>query len=146
MKLSTLLLISGLLAAGAASQEPEKTPVGKTVEADPAREPMGKAIGGKADPEKPEPAAKARDRKLLLATMLSSLKDKDENIRAKAAEDISRVKPPAVEAVSGLINALKDPSPTVRYRAAETLEKIGTPKARKAVLKFRRKLNRDGAW
>lgn len=146
MRLSSLLVVSCLLAAGAAAEDSgaEKKAVGKVLEKDPGQEPMGKTLG--KDEAKAEPAAKARDRKLLLATMVSSLKDKDENIRAKAAEDISRVKPPAVEAVSGLIGALKDPSPTVRYRAAETLEKIGTPKARKAVLKFRRKLNRDGAW
>lgn len=84
-----------------------------------------------------------RSSKLLLSTLLASLKDKDENIRAKAAEDIGKLDPPAVDAVPALIRALKDPGPVVRYRAAETLERIATPKARKAVLKFRKSLNWD---
>ncbi|MBI4349076.1 MAG: HEAT repeat domain-containing protein [Elusimicrobia bacterium] len=82
-------------------------------------------------------------RKLLLSTLLSSLKDKDENIRAKAAEDIGKLEPAAVDAVNPLIAALKDKAPIVRYRSAEALEKIGTPKARRAVYKFRKKLGRD---
>lgn len=84
-----------------------------------------------------------RRSKLLMSTLLESLKDKDEAIRAKAAEDIGRMEPPAVEAVGALIDSLKDPAPVVRYRVVETLEHIGTPTARKAVLKFRKKLSWD---
>lgn len=146
---SILVVLLSLAAAGAGAAEPasgaeEKKPVGKTVEHDPGREGLGKTLGKEDKPQ--ESARPARDRKLLITTMLSSLKDEDENIRAKAAEDIARLKPPAVEAVPALISALGDKSPTVRYRAAETLERIGTPKARKAVLKFRRKLGREKAW
>lgn len=109
-----------------------------------AQTPVGKPAEKK--PEKEVEAKPARDRKLLLTTMISALKDEDENIRAKAAEDIGKLQPPAVESVSALIAALKDPASVVRWRAAETLEKIGTPKARKAVMKFRRQLGRQKTW
>ena len=93
------------------------------------------------------PAPRTHNRKLLLSTLLSSLKDKDEAIRAKAAEDIGLLKPPAVEAVDPLIEALKDKAPVVRHRAAESLQKIGAPKGKKAVYRFRKKLGRDkSSW
>ena len=108
-----------------------------------AAEPPAAKPGAGKQAEGPRP----RSRRLLLSTLLQSLKDKDEAIRAKAAEDIGLLNPPAVEAVSALIESLKDPGPEVRHRAAETLERIGTPKARKAVLKFRKKLGQDKtAW
>lgn len=91
----------------------------------------------------PTPGPRVYGRKLLLSTLLSSLQDKDESIRAKAAEDIGKLQPPAVDAVNPLIAALKDKAPIVRYRSAEALEKIGTPKARRAVFKFRKKLGRE---
>lgn len=144
-----LVVWLSLAAGGAGAAEPAsdgeaKKPLGKTLEHDPGREGLGKTLGKEDKPR--EAARPARDRKLLITTMVSSLKDEDETIRAKAAEDIAKLKPPAVEAVPALISALDDKSATVRYRVAETLERIGTPKARKAVLKFRRKLGRDKAW
>ncbi|MBI5200644.1 MAG: HEAT repeat domain-containing protein [Elusimicrobia bacterium] len=88
-------------------------------------------------------APRTHSRKLLLSTLLSSLKDKEEDIRARAAEDIGKLDPPAVEAVDDLIKALKDKAPVVRHRAAEALDKIGTPKGKKAVYQFRKKMGRE---
>ena len=98
---------------------------------------------GPADPG--DTRLRRPDRTLSVPTLLEALKDRDEEVRARAAEDLGKVEPPPVSAVPALIRALKDRSPSVRNRAAETLERIGTPKARKAVLKYRRKLGKEKA-
>ena len=105
------------------------------------------ALSSAAAPAPSEPSAGApRNRKLLLSTLLSSLKDQDESIRAKGAEDLGQLKPLPLEAVPDLITALKDRSSLVRNRAAETLLKIGTPKARKAVMDYRKRVRESQSW
>ena len=86
------------------------------------------------------------NRGLLLSTLLGSLKDPDENIRSKAAEDLGQINPVPVEATPDLIRALKDPASIVRNRAAEALLRIGTPKAKKAVMAYRKRVYKTGSW
>jgi len=100
------------------------------------------SAGGPSEPG----GAPPHDRRLLLSSLLSSLRDPDENIRARAAEDLGRFTPVPVEATPDLIRALKDPASIVRNRAAEALLRIGTPKARKAVMDYRKRIGKTGSW
>ncbi|MBI4425294.1 MAG: HEAT repeat domain-containing protein [Elusimicrobia bacterium] len=122
--------VLGVLLAGGAAAAPRPTPT-----------PAPAPTPGPAEPDAGRPGM--GNRKFALAGLVRALTDKDEHVRAKAAEDLGKVRPPAVEAVPDLIQALRDPASVVRYRAAETLERIGTPAARKAVLAFRRKYRRN---
>lgn len=63
--------------------------------------------------------------------LLQSLWDEHENVRAKAAEDLGRLKDPAV--VPELVKALKDPSDAVKEKAAEALGALGKPDAAPAL-------------
>jgi hypothetical protein len=125
------LFCVALLSAALANAQPETKPSSATAPS-----------GGPSEPG----GAAPHDRRLLLSTLLGSLKDQDENIRAKAAEDLGRITPIPVEATPDLIRALKDPASIVRNRAAEALLRIGTPKAKKAVMDFRKRLRQTQSW
>jgi zinc/manganese transport system permease protein len=62
---------------------------------------------------------------------LSGLHDEHENVRAKAAEELGKLKDPSV--VPTLIQALKDPSTAVKEKAAEALGNLGRAEAREAL-------------
>jgi len=59
--------------------------------------------------------------------LLTSLGDDHENVRAKAAEELGKLKDPSV--LPNLIEALKDRSTAVKEKAAEALGVLGRPEA-----------------
>lgn len=66
-----------------------------------------------------------------LGDLRSALWDEHENVRAKAAEDLGRLKDPSV--VPDLIKALKDPSDAVKEKAAVALGALGNAGAAPAL-------------
>lgn len=81
----------------------------------------------------PDPAVRRQAARSLAALeakeavpgLITALKDKDQGVRADAAEALWSIGPPAKDAVPDLIAALKDRSPDVRYNAAGALGEIG---------------------
>jgi zinc/manganese transport system permease protein len=63
--------------------------------------------------------------------LVASLGDEHENVRAKAAEGLGKLKDPTV--VPQLEQALKDPSAAVKEKAAEALGNMGLPEAQGAL-------------
>jgi hypothetical protein len=59
--------------------------------------------------------------------LVAALWDEHDNVRAKAAEELGKLKDPSV--VPDLVKALKDPSTAVKENAAEALGVIGRPEA-----------------
>jgi zinc/manganese transport system permease protein len=59
--------------------------------------------------------------------LVAALWDEHDNVRAKAAEELGKLKDPS--AVPDLVKALKDPSMAVKEKAAEALGVIGRPEA-----------------
>ena len=76
---------------------------------------------------KVDPATKAK-----VAALIEKLKDKDVDVREKAARDLGDIGPAAKDAVPALIVALKDKDKNVRKYAAGALGRIG-PAAKDAV-------------
>jgi HEAT repeat protein len=65
--------------------------------------------------------------------LVASLNDEHDNVRAKAAEGLGRLKDPST--VPSLVQALNDPSTAVKEKAAEALGLIGRPEAQKPLEK-----------
>jgi zinc/manganese transport system permease protein len=63
--------------------------------------------------------------------LLAALQDEHDNVRAKAAAELGKLKDPSV--VPNLIQALKDPSTAVKEKAAEALGNVGRPEAKDAL-------------
>jgi len=63
--------------------------------------------------------------------LLGALHDEHDNVRAKAAEELAKLKDPSV--VPNLIQALKDPSTAVKEKVAEALGTLGRPEAKDAL-------------
>ncbi len=71
--------------------------------------------------------------------IIKNLKDKDSNVRVKAAHALLKMGPEAKEAVPALIEALEDEDDTVRWYTAETLERLNTLEAQKALEEYKKK-------
>jgi len=63
--------------------------------------------------------------------LLAALQDEHDNVRAKAATELGKLKDPSV--VPNLVQSLKDPSTAVKEKAAEALGNLGRPEAREGL-------------
>lgn len=75
--------------------------------------------------------------------LIGALKDKDGNVRQRAAIALGNIGQPAVDSLVGL---LKDPAPEMRRMAAEQLGKIRDPEALEPLLAALRDPDPDVQW